>query len=267
MKKQIKLILKRTPSIKKNLKYLTEKIVSKNFERHVKNEPAVFIYQMGKVASSSTYQSLKKQYSGACIQSHSFTRNNDNIHVKFLFEILQREKLPLKIISMVREPISRNISAFFQNFERDTGVKHKANQHSVEELKDIFLRNYNHEIPLIWLDENINKNFGIDVYKSPFPEKGYDIFKNREVELLLFKHNLEDRIKEEILGDFIGITNFKLTSANVGEEKEYASTYKKFCELNLPEYYLDQMLNSKYATHFYNKKLKEIRKRWVEKSH
>ena len=42
--------------------------------------------------------------------------------VRTLYGEYKKDKIPIKIISLVREPISRNISAFFQGFEKHVGL-------------------------------------------------------------------------------------------------------------------------------------------------
>jgi hypothetical protein len=93
---------------------------------------------MGKVASSSVYRSLKTQYNGACLHGHSFTAHHQNLAVRKLFEIKSKNDVPVKLITLIREPISRNLSAFFENFKRDAGVKFKHNEYSAEEIQDFF---------------------------------------------------------------------------------------------------------------------------------
>lgn len=265
MKKRIKMILIKIPIIKLVLKLRDEKRKFRDYSKLLKKTPPIFVYQMGKVASSSAYYSIKNQYSGACLHAHSFSETHHDFYVRALFEIYQKEKLPIKIITMVREPISRNISAFFENFERDTGTSYEHSNYSIKELRDLFLTNYKHEIPIVWFDENIKNHFGIDIYKSNFPEIGFQVYKKDNVDLLLYKHDIEDSIKERIIEDFIGIKNFKLSNTNIGNKKVYSSTYKKFKKLNLPDYYLDEMLNSKYSNHFYSNDLNGIRNKWNEK--
>ena len=92
----------------------------------------ILIYQMGKVGSSSIYFSLKSLYSNTY---HVHTLNSKilaNLKAQYNVKdrglpghwsasdmILSNNLLaePLKIITLVREPINRNFSAFFENID------------------------------------------------------------------------------------------------------------------------------------------------------
>lgn len=261
MKAKIKSIIVKIPFIKE---YLSQRRDS-NYKKLLKSEIPVFVYQMGKVASSSIYTSLNRQYKGACIHAHSFSVSHENAAVRDLYEAFKHENLQIKVISLVREPISRNISAFFENFERDTGFKYQDNPYSIEELLNVFIENYKHDIPLTWFDRNIKLNFGIDVYDVPFPDEGFITTKNKNIDFLLMRHDLKDNQKEKIISSFVGVKNFRLGNVNIGGKKGYSSTYNKFKTLSIPEDYIDSMLDSKYVKHFFSNNIEIIKNKW--KSH
>ena len=114
-------------------------------------KPPVFIFQMGKVASTSIYKSLQQQYPGRVFHGHSFKKDHENPEIRFLHHHY-RFGGRIKIISLVREPVGRNISAFFQNFEEYTGIPFSSSALSLDELYQIFLGKYAHEEPLEWFD-------------------------------------------------------------------------------------------------------------------
>ncbi len=259
---ELKNKIKQIPFVKQILNHRNEKRYRLNFEKKIRENPPVYVFQMGKVGSSSAFHSIKKQYKGFCLRSHWFSSQEADIRISTLYKIYQKEKFPIKIISMLREPVSRNISAFFQNFERDTGVNYKEHNFSLEEIRELFLKNYKHQMPLTWLDDNINNHFDIDVYASSFPEEGYKVYKNESIELLLYKHDIEDVIKEELIAGYLQIPDFKLSNINEAGAKEYAATYKEFIKMDMPKTYLDMMLNSKYSRQFYAEDVIKIRKKW-----
>lgn len=227
----------------------------------------VFVFQMGKVASSTIYRSLKEQYPGIVVHEHFFNPDFGDPWMRALYRWYNTGgDRPLKIISPVREPIGRNISAFFQNFERDTGVPYTEHDFSLEELRDLFLENYPHRMPLKFFNK-IKRHFGIDVYAHSFPEEGHRVMDNGEgVELLVLRHDLEDERKAELIGSFCGISGFRLERANVGEEKIYAGTYRAFREnVRLPSSYLERMKQSAYFRHFYSEEtIREVCEKWAE---
>lgn len=227
-----------------------------------KGQTPILVYQMGKVASASIYTSLRACYNGLVVHTHTFSKDDENEEAKLIYDLYVRKKFKLKIVSLVREPIARNISAFFQVFERLVGMEYKKSKHTPKELQDIFLKKCNHTLPLNWFDDNIKNKFGIDVYKEPFPERNYALFQHQNVELLLMKHDLDDAIKVRVIGDFIDLKNFILKNENISASKEYKHSYKKVKNLPLPEWYIDKMLNTKYFRQFYSKESVNIRAKW-----
>jgi len=227
----------------------------------------VFIFQMGKVGSTSIHRSLERQYKGLVVHDHNFSSGMLNKKVSSLYSYYYPKKnKKIKIISLVREPIGRNVSAFFQNFQRDTGVKYENSKFNIEELKEIFLKNYAHDIPLNWF-ENIYYHFGIDVYSKPFPEEGYILYSNnRGVDLLLMRHDLDNQLKGKKVSEFVGISDLKIENVNLGENKNYAKTYKEFRNhVKLPLSYIEKMRGSKYFRHFYDKDtINRVCEEWSE---
>ena len=158
-----------------------------NLKVKVLKRDLVLIYQMGKVASSSIYNSLKDK-KNVTYQIHRFDEDyikevNDfnknksgfseskivderSVRIKKLF--LKKPSKPIFLISLVRDPIERNVSAFFQN------KNHLAKNYSyanTQDLIELFYNLYAHETPLIWFDKEFKKTTGVDVYDFPFNKK------------------------------------------------------------------------------------------------
>jgi len=106
----------------------------------------------------------------------------------------------------------------------------------------------------------------MDVYKYEFPKKkGYQTIKEGQYKLLILKLEIPDERMEKAIIDFLNLDDgFKLQKSNVGKKKEYAELYQKFKEnVELPQSYIDKMLNSKYTKHFYTEEeIEEARERW-----
>ena len=235
------------------------------FASRVDNKTPVFVYQMGKVASTAIYQGLLKTESKELVfHSHSFEPFHTNKEIRLLFRYYQKYKPPIRIISLVREPVTRNISAFFQNLRRDANKKALTSELPIEKIKSMFLRNYPHEIPLIWFDNNIKKHFDIDVYEREFPKAGYLKFQKDNVELLLMRHDLANVTKELLIGEFTGVSGLKLSQDNVGNDKRYAELYAKFKETKLPLSHLFYLASSKYMKHFFYPEMRQILESWSE---
>lgn len=245
----------------------------------------VLIYQMGKVASTSIYASLKESTDFDVFHAHRL--NPENI-AKVKEEHLQRGDVPpddtrglylynrlikprrksTRIITLVREPVGRNISAFFQNLESFERMKDAHSALEIEELVRDFIHKYNHDVPLTWFDEELRATTGIDVYQHPFPhQKGCQRIDDPPFRVLVMRHDLADEVKGSRIAEFLGLDSFHITRVNVSSSKEYAETYRAFlASIQLPEDYVDRMLSSKYARHFYSPEEREaLSRRWTGK--
>lgn len=244
------------------------------------NNP-VLIYQMGKVASSSIWNSLKHIKKINAIHVHRMNPENiNNIREEclrhnaavpnddiglYLFNNLIKKKTRTKIITMIREPISRNLSAYFQNMDSIENTKNYHQKQATNKIINSFLSNYNHNVPLTWFDIEMKATTGIDIYNHEFPKTiGYQVINLEPFQLLLMYHDLDDSIKQDVISDFIGVDNFRLYRENESNKKNYASKYKSVLEkIILPNGYIDLMLDSKYTKHFYSsRKIESIRRKW-----
>jgi hypothetical protein len=228
----------------------------------------VLIFQMGKVGSTSLNDSLARTWPGLTIQTHNFNQDleRNRQSVRLVYERVVRKGGPLFIISPVREPIGRNVSAFFQNFERDTGLTLKESAFSVDELIRMFLANDRQSLPLTWFDTRFKPAFGIDVYNFEFSASGIQIIQQRNVNALLMRCELPDSAKESAVRGFLNLRAFSLSRSNVGSEKPYASAYQRFIEaFRAPEWYLHAMYDSRYFNHFYGASEKyRLIKKWAK---
>lgn len=248
----------------------------------ISNDP-VLVYQMGKVASSTIYESLKEY--NKYIVHHIHRLNPDNIaqtkqnHISKgykplvekkglkLYKEIFEKKAPAFLISLVREPIGRNISAYFQNLDYFHGNENTHEKISVLKMIDDFLYNYSHEVPLEWFDIEMKPVTGIDVFNYKFNKNaGYIEIEKEPYKLLLLRYDLEDSKKTEVIRSFLDIENFELKLSNVGLEKVYSSAYKDFLsKIVLPEDYVDRMLESRFTKHFFDaNEIDRIRNRWLK---
>lgn len=233
------------------------------------NNP-VLVYQMGKVASSSIYKSLKKARVANVFHVHRINPENINTVKQeheakgltapddslglALYRYLVRKNLPAKIISLVREPIGRNLSAYFENLDSFEGMHNAHAQKGVEELIEGFLIRYKHDVPLNWFDDEMKNTFGLDVYEHDFPfEVGCQVFANPPYEFLIMRYDLDDVFKGNMIRDFLGLESFEIHNANVASSKKYADKYSGvLTSIKVPADYAVQMLSSRYAKHFFS---------------
>lgn len=117
-----------------------------------------------------------------------------------------------------------------------------------------------------WFDSQLKAVFDIDVFSSEFPkEKGYHIYRGERADLLLIRlENLNDCYRETFK-EFLGIQDFRLINVNRAQDKAYYPVYRDFIEnADLPADFVDKMLASEYARHFYSpEEIAGFRAKWT----
>jgi hypothetical protein len=236
---------------------------------------------MGKVASSSIKTSLANIKKLDITHTHhlnsAYTEELNDIKSakgwkiktspesirKLWSEIADEDEL--KIISLVREPVGRNISAYFENLDVIFGKQNAHNILSYDELLHGFLQNYPHSIPITWFDKEAKQSLGIDVYQYEFPKKEGALFINQgKYHMLIMRHDMDDSKKKKYIEELLSIKIKGIKRKNIGNKKPYSDVYTNFVEsVILPESYLNEMLGSKYARHFFDKsELAFLKAKW-----
>lgn len=231
----------------------------------------IIIYQMGKVGSSTIHHTLETQLDApifhihflnpeyAAQMSQSYIRKGHRVpfHIEqgsVLYSLVVKPKRPAKYITLVREPISRNMSSYFENFELFNEQYFNKLQSNTEENIQTFIKEHNHSFPLTWFDKELFPTLDIDVYQHPFSHnQGYQRIQTDEIDLLIIKLEADDELIRDALAEFLSAPDIELQYANVGNQKNYSEAYQEFKkQITLPQNYLDEMLESRYAKHFYS---------------
>lgn len=232
-----------------------------------------FLYTMGKAGSNSISYSLEK--AGLTVGSkhffsgdqHNFFNNNNHnfagkLRKKYVKTYLAKLNRKIKIITLVRDPLARNLSMAFFALEtllyKTLGPADqrnlKGNHLSLNEIIELgFFEQLNHQAPFNWFEEEFNYVLNLDVYHYPFDKKkGYTHITSGNVEVLILKLEKLNML-EAVVGDFLKLNSFQMLSANRSENYWYASLYTDFKkEFNPSQEYLDWMYQSKYCQHFYS---------------
>lgn len=258
----------------------------------------VIVFQMGKVGSSSLNRTLTQycpdhevfqvhvlspewiQTVESQLRAASKSHGRPLVHShllasRYLAERLSERPAPgkrWKVISMVRDPVARNISAFFQSFgvyfSADAAREGRVQDVPVDVLRRRFLEEFGdhrHRVPIQWFQSHMQPVFGIDVYAQPFDTAaGYQIYGNEQCELLLLRTEDIDAVLCHAIDDFLGVKLPGVESDNLASSKKYAGAYDDFARgFDLPESYLDELYGSAYARHFYtDAELQAFRSRW-----
>ena len=204
----------------------------------------IIVHQMGKVGSKTVELSLRKAYEAAGIRVPIYHTHILNDFAEVRQYVLQEQHRqnsadPLatlehgesvrkqidenpaqhwNIISLVRDPISRNISAFFESLRDhipDWRERYAQGTLTLYEVQALFLKSSSaYEKPDVWFDSQVKSipAFGIDVYATPFPhEIGYKIYPGAaQANLLLIRLENLKECAERAMQEFLGLKNFSL---------------------------------------------------------
>jgi len=241
----------------------------------------LLIHQMGKVGSTSLLDQLDGSPGYDTLHTHHLDDETlDSVERDYLSrgkrlpDHLVRSRIakagllaagrPLTIVTAVREPIARNVSAFFQNMDLyDTRFSTDPDEY-VAGLIARFLESYPHQVPLEWFDRQVKGPLGIDVYRHPFPhEAGWQVVEENGHRMLILRAETPDAVKVEAVNDFLGTRLSVMPRANAASDK-YGELYASFLDLlRLPDDYVDRLLGSTYARHFYSAaEIETFRARW-----
>lgn len=214
----------------------------------------ILVYQMGKVGSISIQASLRRLgfKTGHAHYLWMTHRGEYNTSKPGLVkEILKRDR-QWNVVSLVREPVSRNISAFFQKIELYY-PEYRAYEYKPD-VVNAFLNNYDHFWPLVWYDLEMFPLFQLDIYEHEFEHtKGYTVYRNANVNLLILRLEDMDRVIEQAFNEFVGLRSVKPTLSNYTTNRyRVAQMYRDFKDTaRFPKEYLDWMYESRYARYFY----------------
>lgn len=269
--------------------------------RREDREP-LLVFQMGKVGSSSIAGSLSANLvnhqvfqihflSDAWInrvvdqyrQASKVTgRPSIDDHVlasRYLSHRLKRRRKGerLNVISLVRDPVARNISSFFQAFpiymanaitiDDANGVRGIRTDELVRLFQEEFGED-RHAVPTTWFQTHLQPAFDIDVFVTPFDHgKHYQIIENERARVLLLRAEDLDTALIPAVREFLGIELPAVAHRNRADDKAYAGTYRAFKdELKLTESYVDGLYNTPFMQHFYTAaEMTSFKQRWLDK--
>ncbi|MCI8899539.1 MAG: hypothetical protein HFH76_02750 [Lachnospiraceae bacterium] len=247
---------------------LMAEFIDSSFEHAMENE-AILVYQPGKVGSFSLYQSLRREKI-PCAHIHRIV-DSDGENTKYytrypelyrLWGDRLREVGGKKIITMVRDPIRRSVSAMFHGIYQDC-------IDDIETGKGLYDNTVSHIVKdadcgtsgkmFEWFHEELEKATGIDIFKYEFnKEAGYGIIREDGIEILILVMEKMNQ-NANVIRDFVGIDrmkHFTLSRQNVGNEKNYKYLYRAVIEsLQIPSRVLDFYYRDNAGMqHFYTDK-------------
>lgn len=247
-------------------------------QTHFHNIVPVLVYQMGKVGSTSVLNALKQ--SGLRLVYRLHLLNLNNMHLLYpqmidaanpvvlaekkvyapitrqLQNYILARKGTIKVITPIRDPVTRNVSMYFENLS-DFHFPNimDLTDIPVDLLLEKFFREVRHNLPLVWFDLEMRDVLGVDVYQYPFPkEEGFLRIQENNIDILLLKSELTDEIKVKVIAEYLEINSFQLKCVNRAQDKTAINNiYPLFLSAfeKKSSHYRDTMMNSRYYQHFY----------------
>lgn len=244
----------------------------------------VLVWQMGKVGSSSVYRTLRDMGRPAFhvhVLSDEMIRRGErrararrqntnadmeNIAIREAF--IQSDR-SWPIVTLVREPMSRNVSAFFENLDVYVGKNPISTLRSVSSpvahLREVFIERFDHSRPGDWFDYELRAFTGMDLLRSEFDrDAGYGVYRSDGSSVAIIRMEDLDRVGESVLSEFLGQETGPLARENVAGQKWYSQYYREFlASPELPSALLDSVYFSRYAETFYSSEERaRARERW-----
>ena len=164
-------------------------------------------------------------------------------------------------VSAVREPVARNLSAFFQNISLFFPGYSTA---SPEELLACFVDRYPHNVPISWFDREFRRFLGIDVFSVPFDKKERFAVNST---LILLRNDCSNHTKGAVLSQVFN-QPISVSFTHGSDQSPYAKQYEAVKRIArfTPEF-LDSLYNTPYAKHFWlPEELASFRLGWLEGS-
>lgn len=223
---------------------------------------SILIYQIGKVGSSTIYQTLKHE-NISTVHIHHLIQKTGIIQMdnctQYFIDKYQNDGA--KIISLVREPIARALSEFMQGFGREYILDNRCKSDDIQiEARRWVTNSLEKNEEFEWFDREIKGLTGVDIYQHPFDkEQGYAWIKEGKTEILLLKL---EKLKENVnlIGEFVGKPGIELLSKNVGADKSSKYIYKELQRnFKLPANIIKQQFeNNPKLDHFYTEAEKRV---------
>jgi Putative capsular polysaccharide synthesis protein len=249
-----------TAKIRKKARKLVYKIITPDFK-----DCTILVYTMGKVGSSTIHSSLKRRLP-----------ETDIFHVHFLSEFWLKKRLPsldihfhqnikigndilgyirehssrrLKVITLVREPIIRDISGIFENWKAHFGEAVAVS----EDLLQAKMDSHSHEYTLTWFDTEFRNFLDFDIYAVPFDkERGFTIYKSSRADILCLRLEDLSRVYKEAFKAFLNLEGLDLIDRNKSADKDRKSLYRDVTKsYKVDKAKLEEVYSSRYVTHFY----------------
>ena len=235
----------------------------------------VAVYTMGKVGSSSVTTALSGAgfealqvhvlQGGAAGVKRRIERRPKARHLQTslrLLDYIEAGEAP-PTISLFREPVARNVSAFFQNFERLVGGD--VEKLTVADTQKLICENVGPEETQHWVDKELADVASVELGRHEL-FRGPAVANEAAWPMLLMRSDLDDDLKSQSMRSFLKDDTIAVKrSSNVTAEKAGGELYGQIKKIGLPGTYVDACLSQAFVSSVLSPdEIEMTRSRWTE---
>lgn len=247
-----------------------------------KDNNIILIYTAGKDGSSTLFYTLMKEMPYKKIfHLHALVdkrighmrveaiREKNRIKANNYKEYVNnQENKKISVISMVRDPVEKMISGFFQNY--NFRYSDKLSEMSTEDIgKEVCKWGGGVINGRDWFEDELIIYLNYNIYNEPFNKKlGYKIYNvSEKINLLIIRTDKLNQVFGRALKEFLGGDVKKLYTFNETKNKQEGDIYKKIKNgFYLNEHDGKYIYGLKYMKYFYTDEEREkMKNKWVKK--
>lgn len=270
-----------TMSLKNSVLGKINRLFHHYLKRKEENKDLYLIYTMGKVGSASVYHSLKEMFPNKKVlhvhflgdtwlnkfkTDHEVFSNNIR-NAERIYSLMKLKKWNIKIITLTRDPIARDVSGIFQTWQ------HIFNEQNIENVSVESIVSHLNEsdftYPQEWFETDFIEFTGINVFDQNFSfdaENGYSIYKQGNYPLAIIQLEKLDSVYSQAMNEFLGPGRYQLNKSNITEERtsgELNRSVKQKFRITAEK--AKRIYDSKYCHTFYRpNQIQKFYERWTE---
>jgi len=243
------------------------------------------IYSMGKTGTTSLTEAIEAATGRPTLKVHSLNKvrldfeiqralaADPRAHARFQWrsDVLRRyivssRRRQWELVSVVRDPIARAVSAYFFGLRTDrktAAVRSPADVANDARAVEALIRRIT--LDRDWFVEELQQLTGFDIYSARFPiEQGYQIVEHGRFRILLLRTEDLPATAPTAAAEFLGVSGpLELPRSNAGAGADHA--YESFIDSHrFPNDLVDAVYATPMMRHFYDAgQLDRFRARWA----
>ena len=171
---------------------------------------------------------------------------------------------PVKVITLVRDPIERNISAGFARFRRQGELDELHRYVTDPAVTDRIWERLDMSLPFHWFDLEIRDALGIDMYQVDVASAGYAQIEVGRVNALTIHSTLPDEVKSTLLSRFMGrgvtVGHKGVDRSKLGDQQNLYRAFELTSPLTAAD--ISEAAESRFVQHFFGADKDEYILKW-----